>query len=143
MSTLNPIWFYCAVSEAQYLKAEARVRRTGKQISELAGHADSHGWLGASGQGQICLHRPRGGRKDRHLAGARRVCEREKLLRPGCSAASRWTWRAARQPLVPERAVAELQGKNFVWVIGPDNKATQRPVKVGDTLGENVLILEG
>ena len=28
--------------------------------------------------------------------------------------------------LVPERAVAELQGKNFVWVIGADNKATQR-----------------
>jgi membrane fusion protein (multidrug efflux system) len=44
---------------------------------------------------------------------------------------------------VPERAVAELQGKNFIWVIGPDNKATQRAVKVGETLGENVLILEG
>jgi membrane fusion protein (multidrug efflux system) len=45
--------------------------------------------------------------------------------------------------LVPERAVAELQGKNFVWVIGPDNKATQRAVKVGETLGENVMITEG
>ena len=45
--------------------------------------------------------------------------------------------------LVPERAVAELQGKNFVWVIGPDNKATQRPVKVGEQIGESLLILEG
>jgi len=45
--------------------------------------------------------------------------------------------------LVPERAVTELQGKNFVWVIGADNKATQRAVKVGETLGENLLILEG
>jgi membrane fusion protein (multidrug efflux system) len=45
--------------------------------------------------------------------------------------------------LVPERAVAELQGKNFVWVIGADSKATQRGVKVGGQLGENVLILEG
>src|SRR5204862_4424252 len=35
MSTLDPIWFYCAVSEAQYLKAETEVRRTGKQVAEL------------------------------------------------------------------------------------------------------------
>ena len=45
--------------------------------------------------------------------------------------------------LVPERAVAELQGKSFVWVIGPDNKASQRAVKVGDSAGGGVMILEG
>jgi membrane fusion protein (multidrug efflux system) len=45
--------------------------------------------------------------------------------------------------LLPERAVAELQGKNFVWVIDPDNKATQRAVKVGETVGGSLLILEG
>ena len=45
--------------------------------------------------------------------------------------------------LVPERAVAELQGKSFVWVIGGDNKASQRAVKVGDSAGGSVLILEG
>ena len=45
--------------------------------------------------------------------------------------------------LVPVRAVAELQGKNFVWVVGPDNKSSQRPVKVGEQIGEGLLILEG
>ena len=45
--------------------------------------------------------------------------------------------------LVPERAVAELQGKNFVWVVGPDDKASQRAVKVGEQIGSNMLILEG
>jgi membrane fusion protein (multidrug efflux system) len=45
--------------------------------------------------------------------------------------------------MVPERAVAELQGKNFVWVINPDNKASQRPVKVERQIGENFLIAEG
>ena len=45
--------------------------------------------------------------------------------------------------LVPERAVTELQGKNFVWVIGADNKAAQRPVTVGQQIGESLLILEG
>jgi membrane fusion protein (multidrug efflux system) len=45
--------------------------------------------------------------------------------------------------LVPERGIAELQGKNFVWVVGSDNKASQRPVKVGDSIGDSVVILEG
>ena len=31
ISTLDPIWFYCAVSEVEYLKAEAEVRRTGRR----------------------------------------------------------------------------------------------------------------
>jgi membrane fusion protein (multidrug efflux system) len=45
--------------------------------------------------------------------------------------------------VVPQKAVTELQGKNFVWVTGADNKVTQRPVKVGEQTGENLLILEG
>jgi membrane fusion protein (multidrug efflux system) len=45
--------------------------------------------------------------------------------------------------LVPERAVAELQGRNFVWVVGSDNKTSQRAVKVGLQFGENLMILEG
>ena len=45
--------------------------------------------------------------------------------------------------LVPERAVTELQGKNFVWVVTPDNKASQRPVIVGRQVGEKLLITEG
>ena len=45
---------------------------------------------------------------------------------------------------MPERAVTELQGKNFVWVVGADNKATQRAVKVApNRVGSDVIILEG
>jgi len=44
---------------------------------------------------------------------------------------------------IPERAVSELQGRNFVWTVGSDNKVSQRTVKVGGQLGENLLILEG
>ena len=68
----------------------------------------------------------------------------DKLLRPGMF--GRIKVDLGVQPnsiLVPERAVAELQGKNFVWVVGSDNKTTQRAVKVGDAVGGTVLILEG
>jgi membrane fusion protein (multidrug efflux system) len=44
---------------------------------------------------------------------------------------------------VPERAVVELQGKTFLWVISPDGKASQRAVKVGEQNGSNMLILDG
>ena len=67
-----------------------------------------------------------------------------KVLRPGMFARIRVD--AGVRPdsiVVPERAVTELQGKNFVWVIGSDDKAAQRPVKVGDQVGEGLLILEG
>ena len=37
----------------------------------------------------------------------------------------------------------QLQGKNFLWVISPENTASQRPVKIGEQVGSNFLILEG
>ncbi len=46
--------------------------------------------------------------------------------------------------LVPERALTELQGKNFVWVVSADNKASQRSVEVAPIrVGSDVIILEG
>jgi multidrug efflux pump subunit AcrA (membrane-fusion protein) len=44
--------------------------------------------------------------------------------------------------LAPLRAVQELQGKNFVWVVGADKIAKQRMVKVGQEVGSDVIILE-
>jgi membrane fusion protein (multidrug efflux system) len=68
----------------------------------------------------------------------------EKLLRPGMFGRIKVDLGVRPDSiLLPERAVAELQGKNFVWVIDPDNKATQRAVKVGETVGGSLLILEG
>jgi membrane fusion protein (multidrug efflux system) len=68
----------------------------------------------------------------------------EKLLRPGMFGRIKVDLGVrADSILVPERAVTQLQGKNFVWVIGADNKATQRGVKVGETIGESVVIAEG
>jgi membrane fusion protein (multidrug efflux system) len=43
---------------------------------------------------------------------------------------------------VPERAVVELQGKTFLWVV-KDGKANQISVKVAEQNGSNFIILEG
>ena len=144
MSTLDPIWFYCAVSEVQYLKAENEVRRTGKQISELPVSLILADGSVHPAKGKFVFIDRAVDSKTGTLRVRAEFANSEKLLRPGMF--SRIKVDLGVRPdsiLVPERAVAELQGKNFVWVVGADNKATQRAVKVGETLGENVLVTEG
>src|SRR5207248_2665325 len=45
--------------------------------------------------------------------------------------------------LVPQAAVIEVQSAYQVVVIGPDNKASFRPVKVGDRVGNKWVVTEG
>lgn len=144
ISTLDPIWFYCSVSEVQYLTAEAKIRSSGRQLADLPVSL-----ILADGS----VHPDKGkfvfiDRAVDVKTGTLRVrCEfpnRAKILRPGMFARLRVDLPVRPNSLViPERAIAELQGKNFVWVIGPDDKATQRPVKLGDPISSGVLVVEG
>jgi membrane fusion protein (multidrug efflux system) len=45
--------------------------------------------------------------------------------------------------LVAQRAVVEMQGKNFVWVVDASNKASMRSVTVGPRIGSDWLIDTG
>jgi membrane fusion protein (multidrug efflux system) len=144
ISTLDPIWFYCAISEVEYLRAQAEVARTGKRVSDLP-----VGLILANG-----MEHPAKGKfvfLDRAVdvkTGTLRVrtefANTEKRLRPGMFGRIRVDLGARPDTIVvPERAVAELQGKNFVWVVGPDNKATQRAVTVGEAIEGGTMILNG
>ena len=45
--------------------------------------------------------------------------------------------------VLPQRAIQDLQGKNYVWVIDGDGKVTQRDVTMGPRIGENWLVERG
>jgi membrane fusion protein, multidrug efflux system len=45
--------------------------------------------------------------------------------------------------VIPKRAVMHGMQGAFVWVIGEDEKAASRPVKLGVSSGNNVAVLEG
>ena len=144
ISQLDPIWFYCNVSEVQYLTAESEGRRTGKklanlQIALLLGDGSVH-----EEPGKFVFIDRAVDVKTGTLRVRAEFSNPGKVLRPGMFARIKVD-RGTRPDsiLVPERAVTELQGKNFAWVIGADNVASQRAVKVGETIGENLLILEG
>ncbi|HKX60318.1 MAG TPA: efflux RND transporter periplasmic adaptor subunit, partial [Verrucomicrobiae bacterium] len=144
MSTLDPIWFYCAISEVQYLRAESEVRRTGRQVSELPVSLILANGSVHPAQGKFVFIDRAVDVKTGTLRVRAEFPNTEKMLRPGMFGRIKVDLGARPESiLVPERAVVELQGKNFAWVIGPDNKASQRSVTLGETLGGNVMVLEG
>lgn len=66
------------------------------------------------------------------------------MLRPGQFGRIRATTSTRDDALlVPQRAVAELQGSYQVAVVGDDNKVTLRPVKVGEKVDQNWIINDG
>ena len=144
ISMLDPIWFYCNISEVQYLRFETEARRTAKRPEDLpvtlvladgSVHPDKGKFVFIDRAVDV---------KTGTLRVRAEFPNSAKLLRPGMFA--RVSVDLGTRPdsiLVPERAVAELQGKNFVWVVTADNKATQRPVKVGGQLGGDVLLAAG
>ena len=144
MSTLDPIWFYCNVGESQYLKADSVSRSTGRNLADLPltlilANASTH-----PDKGKFVFIDRAVDIKTGTLRLRAEFPNPTKVLRPGMFARIRVD--AGVRPdsiVVPERAVTELQGKNFVWVIGSDNKAAQRPVKVGDQVSDGLVILEG
>jgi membrane fusion protein (multidrug efflux system) len=145
ISGLDPIWFHCAISEVDYLRAQRAALEEGRQVGELPVHL-----ILADGS----MH-PEPGRwifVDRAVdVGTGTIRARaefpnpSKLLRPGMFARARISLRKeGGQILVPERAIFEIQGRTFVWVVGGDNKTTQRKVELAVSRhGENLIVLDG
>jgi membrane fusion protein (multidrug efflux system) len=45
--------------------------------------------------------------------------------------------------LVPQTAVLQNETGRFVWIAGADGKAVQRPIRAGQWLGDNWVVLDG
>jgi membrane fusion protein (multidrug efflux system) len=153
ISTMDPIWFYCNISEVDYLQAQEKVKQTGRQIGDLAvtliradgkEHPDKGRWVFVDRAVDVTTGTIRARAEFPNTKILDRQGNTNYLLRPGMFARVRIDLRTDKQSiLVPQRALQELQGKSFVWVVGQDDKAAQRPVEVGPQLGSEVIILKG
>ncbi len=145
ISQVDPIWFYCAVSEVDFLNAERIAREAGRKMGELPVHLILADGSEHPAPGKwIFMDRV----VDPTTATIRARAEfpnPTRALRPGMFARVRISLPPGEGNIVvPERALTELQGKNFVWVVGADNKATQRAVEVApNRVGSDVIILKG
>jgi membrane fusion protein (multidrug efflux system) len=144
ISTLDPIWFYCAISEVDFLRAERKLQESGRQLGDvpvtliLADDTE----LGEPGK-WVFLDRAVDAATGTLRARAE-FANARKLLRPGMFARVRIGLKMEQDSLlVPQRAVQELQGKTFVWLVDAASKATQRSVQVGAEVGSDVIILGG
>jgi membrane fusion protein (multidrug efflux system) len=142
VSTLDPIRDYFTVSEQDYLQLKQQLSSSDKQRWKLQliladGTIYSH-------EGAFYF----AGRAVDQNTGALQLAalfpNPGNLLRPGQYGKVRAVIRTARGALlVPQAAVAELQGKYQVDVVGPDDKITIRSVKVGERIGTMWIIEEG
>ena len=67
----------------------------------------------------------------------------DQLLRPGQYARVRFKQEIKQAVVVPQRAVAQTQGKDQVAVVGVEDKIEMRSVKLGPTSGAFVVVEEG
>jgi membrane fusion protein (multidrug efflux system) len=144
ISVLDPIWFYCNVSEVDYLKAQNETARTGKQVSELPVTLLLADGSTLPEKGKFVFIDRAVDPKTGTLRVRAEFPNARKQLRPGMFARIRVDLGSRTNSiLVPERTVSELQGKSFVWVVGVDNKVVQRTIQLGGQVGENLLVQEG
>jgi RND family efflux transporter MFP subunit len=147
VSQLDPIKAYFSLSEQEYLRAA-------KQLNQVA--ADQR-WQAGSALELYLADGSKYEHTGRFLAADRQIDPRtgtirisasfpnpDGFLRPGLYGRVRAeTSVLSGALLVPQRAVAELQGSAQVRVVGPDNKLGTRTVKLGSRAGNRWVVESG
>ena len=144
ISTLDPIWFYCNVSEVEYLQARAKSKHTGREVEDVPLTLILSNGTEHSDPGKFVFIDRAVDVKTGTLRVRAEFPNKDKLLRPGMFSRVRVNLGARPDCItVPERAIVALQGKTFVWVVGSDGKVSQRPVTTGEQVGSIFIINEG
>ena len=145
VSTLDPIKAYFSISEQAFLEFQRRSSDGDKRF------LDAMELELILSDGSVYSQPGKFFAADRQIdpnTGTIRIAgtfpNAEFILRPGKYARIRSVVRVAKNALeVPQRAVTELQGGYQVAVVGADNVAHLRPVKVDRRVGSNWIIAEG
>jgi membrane fusion protein (multidrug efflux system) len=141
VSTVDPIKVYAQISEQEYMHfAENKKEGAASRPLELM-----------LANGQVYPYKGEFAFADRQVdvrTGTIQVAtifpNPGNILRPGQFGKIRAVTDIRRGALlVPQRAVAEMQGKYLVAVVGPENKVVIRPVQVAEQVGSDYIILQG
>ena len=148
VSQLQPIKVYFSISEQEYLPFAATISEmtSGKRV---AGRGKTLELILADGsvypsKGSILIADRQVDLKTGTIRFAGAFDNPGGMLRPGQFARVRIPTALAKNALlVPQRAVMETQGSYQIAVVTPDNKASIRPVTVGERVGEMWIIKNG
>ena len=147
VSQIDPIWAYFNISESLYLSYApqiSRVLQSGTINSALPVEFIQANDVPYSFRGRVVFvnREIAAGTGTIQLAAA--FPNRQAILRPGGFGRVRVQTSTARNALlVPQAAVIEVQSQYQVIVVGADDRASVRPVKVGDRVATNWIITDG
>src|SRR5580700_2555600 len=150
VSEVDPIWAYFNVSESAFLNAAPLVNQIIRGTASLKNAAlPPVEFIQANGisypmRGQFIYVNRQIGTQTGTIQMAAQFSNKNAILRPGGYGRVRiQTGMNKNALLIPQAAVIEVQSMYQVVVVGPDNKADFRPVKVGERVGTNWVISEG
>ncbi|WP_161603803.1 efflux RND transporter periplasmic adaptor subunit [Noviherbaspirillum massiliense] len=147
VSTLDPVYVYFSISEAEYLRfvrgsgsrEAAASQARGRPLHLILPDGSTYAQTGTYDFAERAINTTTG-----TLTLRASFPNQQYLLRPGMNVRVRLIYDEIPDALlVPQRAVTELLGKQFVTVIGPDNKSEQRPVVLGDRIGQLWIVKSG
>ena len=147
VSKVNPIRAYFSISENQYLQFASRIAAVLKGSSP--GGATPVEYIQANeepypNKGKIILVNREISSQTGTIQFAAEFPNSDAVLRPGGFGRVRIkTGDNKGALLVPQPAVIEVQSAFQVVVIGADNKASFRPIKVGERVGNNWIVTDG
>ena len=147
VSQIDPIWAYFNISESLYLKFAPQISNVLMRSavrSKLPVEYIQANDVPYPAKGTIIFvnREITAGTGTIQLAAA--FPNKGGILRPGGFGRVRVQIGTSKNAmLVPQAAVIEVQSNYQLIVVGSDNKATMRPIKVGDRVGVNWIVTEG
>ncbi len=147
VSQIDPIWAYFNISESLYLKFAPQISNVLMRSavrSKLPVEYIQANDVPYPAKGSIIFvnREITAGTGTIQLAAA--FSNEGGILRPGGFGRVRVQIGTSKNALlVPQAAVIEVQSNYQLIVVGSDNKATMRPIKVGDRVGVNWIVTEG
>jgi membrane fusion protein (multidrug efflux system) len=149
VSQINPIWAYFNVSEGIFLGISKQVKGfiSGKGSQTLSSKPIEYiqsNDIPYPNKGRFTYVNRQVGTQTGTIQMAAEFANPDGALRPGGFGRVRIQTGDNKNALVvPQQAVIEVQSEYQLIVLTPDNKATFRPVKVGQRIGSNWIIAEG
>jgi membrane fusion protein (multidrug efflux system) len=149
VSQVNPIKVYFYISEQEYLTLSEQAKEHGKADLLSSGNAIPLKLTLANGQvypqtGHIIFVDRSVSAQTGSIRIAAGFANPGNLLRPGqFGKIAADTSVLHNAVLVPQRAVADLQGLNQIYVVGSDNVIHAHTVKLGAQIGPNIVVSSG
>jgi RND family efflux transporter MFP subunit len=148
VSQVNPIWAYWNVSESAFLGVASQVNGIitgrGSELTRKPVEFIQANDVPYPEKGKFVYVNRAVGTSTGTIQIAAAFANPQAILRPGGFGRVRiLTGNNPGALLVPQPSVIEVQSDYLIVVIGPDNKAHFRPVKMGERVGTNWIVTEG